>query len=592
MAAERIIGVDFGTSTSVIRVKRYQSGVPLSPERLAAEAVIFNNGFPMVPTLIQHMKGNAYFGCDAQTPKKGAVLFRSFKADLENPDPARRQEARELTREFLGYLAGVYKSQSEGGHLGEADDQERTIISYPVKWGSGTKNFMREAAEQAGFPKVEGMDEAQAAIHAVTLQSEEYLKRAGYLEEGRPCTLLLADMGAGTTDLVLCRYTPGSMSGAETLAVWPVGGNVLFGGREVDAILQDYARSKLPGEWADRILEKCSAEKFKAWKENTVSPGLLRNDTVESFPDLDTITELLNVHMEPWHLSRHAFEESAEDYLKKFPQLIRGCIAASGIKAGDVELVILTGGHSQWYFVKEILAGKKPEICRELLPRIAADPGRILSVSRPQETVALGLVYTPIRARLMGDLPEQPAPQRAARENERMGREKTAARESERMGREMSAAREETAGTKTETASLSELSELAAEFIAAQNYVQPGCGDFVVKNQELLRQYLGIPAGEQLYLACDSTLFGSGRYGYAFAVSGIYSRRYGNPEFISWEDFVENDFQSFAIGEFGIGIGPLTICHTKTGEPQSALRMIQELQKYLREKVSMKGHLV
>ena len=29
----------------------------------------------------------------------------------------------ELTQEFLKYLAGVYKSQSEGGHLGEADDR-------------------------------------------------------------------------------------------------------------------------------------------------------------------------------------------------------------------------------------------------------------------------------------------------------------------------------------------------------------------------------------------------------------------------------------------------------------------------------------
>ena len=212
MAAERVIGVDFGTSTSVIRVKRYCGGEPVSQERLAAEAVVFNNGIPMVPTLIQRLGENAYFGCDAQTAKRGAVLYHSFKVDLESPDPEKRQKARELTQEFLKYLAGVYKSQSEGGHLGEADDRERTIISYPVKWGSGTKKFMLEAAGQAGFPNVEGMDEAQAAIHAVTLQSESYLKKEGYLREGRPCTVLLIDMGAGTTDLALCRYTPGDRS--------------------------------------------------------------------------------------------------------------------------------------------------------------------------------------------------------------------------------------------------------------------------------------------------------------------------------------------------------------------------------------------
>ena len=171
MAAERVIGVDFGTSTSVIRVKRYCDGIPAGGEWLGTEAVVFNNGAPMVPTLIQRLGDNAYFGCDAQTAKKGAALYHSFKVDLESPDPEKRQRARELTQEFLNYLAGVYKSQSENGHLGEMDDRERTIISYPVKWGGGTKNFMKEAAGRAGFPHVEGMDEAQAAIHAVTLQN-------------------------------------------------------------------------------------------------------------------------------------------------------------------------------------------------------------------------------------------------------------------------------------------------------------------------------------------------------------------------------------------------------------------------------------
>ena len=53
--------------------------------------------------------------------------------------------------------------------------------------------------------------------------------------------------------------------------------------------------------------------------------------------------------------------------------------------------------------------------------------------------------------------------------------------------------------------------------------------------------------------------------------------------FISWEIFADSGFRPFDIGEFGIGIGPLTLCHTKTGEPGNALRFIEELQKYLRQ---------
>ena len=165
--------------------------------------------------------------------RKKAILFHGFKTDLESPDEKRRQEARELIQEFLAYLAAVYRAQSEGGHLGDADDLERTLISYPVKWSADTKRFMVEAAEKAGFPRVEGMDEAQAAIHAVTLQSQDYLQKRGYLKDGKSCTVLLIDMGAGTTDLVLCRYTPGERAETEILSTWPVSGDILFEGKSI-----------------------------------------------------------------------------------------------------------------------------------------------------------------------------------------------------------------------------------------------------------------------------------------------------------------------------------------------------------------------
>ena len=404
MAAERIIGIDFGTSTSVVRVKRYKDGMPVEGGSvLDTNSVIFNGTYPTVPTLIQRTGETAYYGYDAQVAKKKAILFHGFKTDLESPDEKRRQEARELTQEFLVYLAAVYRAQSEGGHLGDTDDQERTLISYPVKWSADTKRFMVEAAEKAGFPRVEGMDEAQAAIHAVTLQSQDYLQKRGYLKEGKSCTVLLIDMGAGTTDLVLCRYTPGERAETEILSTWPVSGDILFGGQEVEMLLQDYIRKKLPEDMAGMVLKRCGSDKFKAWKEMVVSPALARNERVEGFADLDLITELLDLEMEPYGLTRSVFEENAAEYLKKFPELVNGCVNAAGAAARDIELVILTGGHSQWYFVKEMLTGRMPEICGELLPKIAENPERVIPVTRPQETVALGLVYTPLSAELKPD---------------------------------------------------------------------------------------------------------------------------------------------------------------------------------------------
>ncbi len=400
MAAQRIIGVDLGTSTSVIRVKRYEGGKPAGGSaKLDTCSVIFNGMYPAVPTVIQRVGDNTYYGYDALISRKKARTHQGFKVKLESNIQKEQEEARALTEEFLGYLGRCYREQSEGGHLGEPDDQERTLISYPVKWSEETKKFMIQAAEKAGFPNVEGMDEAQAAVHAATLQCETYLQNQGYLEPGQTCTILLIDMGAGTTDLVLCRYTPGEKSENEILCTWPRKGDVLFGGQETDDLLRSFVQNRLPEE-ASLILKNFGNEKFKAWKENLVSPALLRGDEVDGFADLDSSLMMLGLDVGDYGLNRAVFERWAGEYLKGLPQLVRGCIQESGISPSEVELVVLTGGHSQWYFAKEILSGQKPEICETLLPQIAADAGRVISISRPQETVALGLAYLPLSVEL------------------------------------------------------------------------------------------------------------------------------------------------------------------------------------------------
>lgn len=394
MAIERIIGVDFGTSTSVIRVKRYENGKPVgSGARLDTQKV-----FDLVPTVIQEMNGHRYYGEEALTPKgRNAIIYRGFKVDLESTDEEKREQARKLTEEFMAYLAAAYKTDSEGGHLGDSTDKERTIISYPVKWSDATKAFMLEAARKAGFPNVEGMDEAQAAINAVVVQNQEMLLSKKYLQEDLPATILLIDMGAGTTDLVLCRYTPGKQPKNEILATWPKDGNILFGGQEVDELLRNWATELFEDKTqAEFVLKRIPLEQFKAWKETEVAKLLANNETVEQFYTLDDLADMAGVALKPYNLDRVALESWAESYLKQFPELVNGCLQSAEITGEQVDLVVLTGGHSQWYFAKEIVAGKMPQISPVILPQIAQNCSRIVQVAHPQETAALGMVFSPL----------------------------------------------------------------------------------------------------------------------------------------------------------------------------------------------------
>ena len=393
MAIERIIGIDFGTSTSVIRVKRYKDGQPVG-DPLEVKQITFDMGNSMVPTLVQKRDNGetVYFGHDANIPHKGTKTFSNFKVDLENPDENIRHQARELTSEFFAYMAKVYKTQSEGGHLGESTDIEHTIISYPVKWSEETKAFMLETAKAAGFPNVEGLDEARAAIQAVTVQNVDMLSKKGYFKDGIPTTILLIDMGAGTTDLVLCRHIPGETPKTEILCTWPQSGNTLFGGSEVDKILRTMIGDCLPEDSVDTILGKLNTEKFKTWKERNISPALSKKESVEEFSALDEITDLLGVDVS-YSVNRKNFETAATEYLQEFPKLINDCLKNGNLTGNDVDLVILTGGHSQWYFVQEMLQGKMNQFGDITLAKIQKDNDRVVPISLPQETVALGLVY-------------------------------------------------------------------------------------------------------------------------------------------------------------------------------------------------------
>lgn len=394
MAIEKIIGIDFGTSTSVIRVKEYENGQPLSG-RLHTFEVKFDNT-TTVPTLIKKTKDGHYsHGHDAEKLRRGDKLFKGFKVDLESEIPQLREQARELTREFFRYLYKIYSSQSEGGHLGEVDDiSERTIVSYPVKWSRETREFMLEAARDAKFRNVEGMDEAQAAIYAVTVQNEHQLKKKGYFVPGQTSNILLIDMGAGTTDLVLCKYTPGGST--EIVCTWPKSGEVLFGGQEMDNILRSFAKTLLDENYKDRddAIERLSkATQFKVWKESDVSPTLSNSKTVDSFAALDTLVR--EEYIKEFRLGRAELETIARSYLEQFPQLVNGCLneaSKKGVRRRDIDLVILTGGHSQWYFVKDMLLNKQLID----LPKIREDKGRILDITLPQETVALGMVFSPM----------------------------------------------------------------------------------------------------------------------------------------------------------------------------------------------------
>ena len=397
---ERLIGIDFGTSTTVVHIKNYTDGRPSDGDSTSIQYVEFD-GQGMVPSLIQKVDDTYYFGYDAKQPKKDEKVYRNFKMKLESTDERERAEAEKLTLLFFRFLYEAYEEQKV--HFGTVQN-EKTLISYPAKWTERTRRFMVSCAEQAGFPDVRGMDEPTAAMYSVSVQERERMEALGALEKGRSSYVLMIDMGAGTTDLALCRYKAGAQ--AEILLTWPsTEAPLFFGGHEMDRILMDILKKYLLDNGFSeggitRFMSQYE-ETCRVWKENTVSGALAENRQVDFCFFISSVFQIMGITPGKFPvISRNSLEHIAGGYLKIYAMLVNGILeeAKKKIKgftgAEQIDLVILTGGHSQWYFAEGVLTGEVDTGIPVSIGKLKERQERIIRLSRPQETVARGMVYS------------------------------------------------------------------------------------------------------------------------------------------------------------------------------------------------------
>ena len=408
----RVIGIDFGTSSTYMSVKRYNPEDP-AEDSFNYIPVSFEHGESkgsLISVIRENSDRSLDFGRVANEEADGAVVYSNFKMNLESPDDALREKSRYLVRELFKYLHRMYELQSN--QLGEKDDEVETNISYPVKWQRSTADFMISAAKDAGFQNVSGIDEATAAVTTVLSRNFDNLALKKMISPETPGYILLIDMGAGTTDCALCRYSfEAGESGeikanslkVEIITCWPVSeDDPTFGGREIDQVLAGYIEDFLCRTVVPELKEYVSnlvrvGNNVKLWKENNVSANLNKNKPVTVCGFIKAYLGAAGVKFPA--ITRESFEKLIGDKLNDYVDLIRGCLEKAGaidqeFKERGLDLVILAGGHSSWYFAKDIIDGTMPGYLEHsTLSRIREEKDRVFTLPNPQSTVVLGLIY-------------------------------------------------------------------------------------------------------------------------------------------------------------------------------------------------------
>ncbi len=366
---QRRIGVDLGASTSVLYYADFVDG------KLSMGNYLSFDGMRYVPTLIYgdpQADEKISFGWEAQMDANLDIgkLHADFKMALS--DAMQETEAKEYVRLFYRYLYQYYQKHALYDSENTPDrDNTCTFVTYPVKFSAALADFLREAAEDggAGFPNVTMISESEAAMwYAAHTQTQETRCVLDAFSKN-VLTVLGIDMGAGTTDIEIFSFDrqEGHIRNVLGRSKNP---EFSFAGREIDAGLAGYYQELIGpdlciclsgesrnAEFGKRILMRI----VKTFKESTVSERLNTNRTVTAVPgDLAGPLYVLNPDdcgkiFQKAAFDREKFQTMFADYLSQFPKLLKNALQDAEIHEEEIDLVVLTGGHSQWYFVQDML---------------------------------------------------------------------------------------------------------------------------------------------------------------------------------------------------------------------------------------------
>lgn len=407
-----IIGIDFGTSTTVVRY-RLQDEEHNNDEQIRVLPICDRNKSSCIPSVIFKTKVRTFFGNEALMKHGGGTdgqLFTSFKMMLVDKEQSIRQEGENLTCEFMKYIYKLWLDQTKGLDY----DESEIYFSHPVDWKDKRINFLENAIVKAGFTgTIHHISEPLAASYNFLHKYSSVIQNHQAFSAEMPLRVLMLDMGAGTSDIIIFKLNIDDEQHIvldEMLSYPPIGENTMCGGREIDDLLSKWMKDYLSENV--RLSQKLidilfNAGEAKKWKDDFMSDMLKDNVEIDSMPNsisrAISCTEGGDDAVQAFHFNRQIFENLTKSHWETLYAMIGKAVFAYkslfGVGSEDIDLLFLTGGHSLWYLVPDLFKGslikntERNSIDETTLnfSKLESNDWRLLQDALPQESVATGL---------------------------------------------------------------------------------------------------------------------------------------------------------------------------------------------------------
>jgi molecular chaperone DnaK len=326
------VGIDLGTTYSAI-AQLNEEGVPVSlknsDDRTITPSVVLlgDDGHVIVGPSVERMS--------IEDPKN---IVEAIKRQMGNKDFFVVYQGKKLTPEFISALILKKMKQDAEKSIGPIVN---AVITVPYYFNDVRRKATQDAGKIAGMNVIDIINEPTAATLAYAWEVGELGRTdLGNIEK----TILVYDLGGGTFDVTVVRYTPTSFR------VLATDGDVMLGGidwsrRLVDHVAEQFQRKfgedpRQDPETMMTLTQECEQAKRRL-SDKAQTP-------VSIYYKGKTLTVAL---------TRGDFERMTSDLMQRTHDTTELVMQQAGVRPGEFDDVILVGGSTYMPVVEHMLAG-------------------------------------------------------------------------------------------------------------------------------------------------------------------------------------------------------------------------------------------
>ena len=337
MAKEIILGIDLGTTNSVVSYLQADGTVKVIPN---PEGTMTTPSVVAFKASGEEIVGNAAKRQAVTNPDTVSSVKRLMGSSEKLHIKCLNKDftPQEISAKVLAYMK-KYAEENLGQKISKA------VITCPAYFNDAQRQATKDAGQIAGLDVVRIINEPTAAALAYGLDKEKSEK------------ILVYDLGGGTFDVSILDIGDG------TFEVVSTAGDNKLGGDDSDKVVGAWLRAQIKIEHGVDVSDKMAQQRFLDAAEKAKIELSSSLQTTISLPFI-AMSSNGPINFETT-LSRAKFQDMTKHLLARTEEPVRRALSDAQLTANDLDQVILIGGSIRMPAVQELvkrLTGKTPNL--------------------------------------------------------------------------------------------------------------------------------------------------------------------------------------------------------------------------------------